>query len=425
MKKPLRNILAGVMCSAPILGAGSAFGKAGDLDTTFGNGGVSVISFASGGFVIPDAIQLQSDGKILVLLQDGNVGHGVLRFTTSGVPDTTFGSNGAAGLSPSFGASLALQPNGQIVIAGLVTSGNGSALGVERLNTNGSLDTAFGSNGLATASLGGRGTGVGEVVLVQPNGFILVCAQLEPTGRRQPFQTILARFNSVGVLDPSFGTQGTAVATGSGGCTALAQLSNGDYLVVDAQAFAEFTASGSVASTITTGTLAASNGSQEPSTPSVFQPNGDYLFGTELFVGEESRGHNSSAEVLRFTEIGAADTSFANPAFHYIGTGGSGIEAVVNGLAVQSNGDIVVVGNQTTFAQSGTTIINGLARLTPNGNLDPAFGNGGTIVNSVPAGTDELFGVVIQANGNIITVGTASVNGGFDNELTLARYLGN
>ena len=131
---------------------------------------MSVISFASGGFVIPDAIQLQSDGKILVLLQDGNVGHGVLRFTTSGVPDTTFGSNGAVGLSPSFGASLALQPNGQIVIAGLVTSGKGSALGVERLNTNGSLDTTFGSNGLATASLGGRGTGVGEVVLVQPNG---------------------------------------------------------------------------------------------------------------------------------------------------------------------------------------------------------------------------------------------------------------
>jgi uncharacterized delta-60 repeat protein len=311
------------------------------------------------------------------------------------------------------------------VIAGVVTSNSGSALGVERLNTNGSLDTSFGSNGLATASLGGRGTGVGEVVLVQPNGFILVGVQLEPTGRRQPFQTMLARFNSVGALDPAFGTQGIAVATGSEGCTALAQLSNGDYLVVDAQAVAEFTASGSVASTITPGTLIASNGSSEPSTPSVFQPNGDYLFGTELFVGEESRGHNSSAEVLRFTETGAADASFANPAFHYSGTGGFGIEALVNGLAVQSNGDIVVVGNQLTFAQSGTTTVNGLARLTPNGNLDPTFGNGGTVVNSVPAGTDELSGVVIQTNGNIITVGTASVNGGFDNELTLARYLGN
>jgi hypothetical protein len=125
--------------------------------------------------------------------------------------------------------------------------------------------------------------------------------------------------------------------------------------------------------------------------------------------------------VLRFTETGAADASFANPAFHYSGTSGSGIEAVVNGLAVQSNGNIVVVGNQTTFAESGKTTVNDLARLTPNGNFDPTFGTGGTVVNSVPAGTDGLDGAVIQADGNIITVGTAS------NliELTLARYLGN
>jgi hypothetical protein len=151
---------------------------------------------------------------------------------------------------------------------------------------------------LATASLVCRGTGVGEVVLVQPNG--------------QPFQTMLARFTFDGVLDTTFGTQGIAVATGSGGCTALAQLSNGNFLVGDAQAVAEFTASGSVASTITPGTIFASNGI-EPSTPSVFQPNGDYLFGTELFVGEESRVHNSSAEVLRFTETGAADASPRQP----------------------------------------------------------------------------------------------------------------
>jgi Domain of unknown function (DUF5122) beta-propeller len=112
---------------------------------------------------------------------------------------------------------------------------------------------------------------------------------------------------------------------------------------------------------------------------------------------------------------------FKGHSFHYIGTGGSGIEAIVRGVSVQSNGDIVVVGNQTTSAQSGTTIVNGLARLTPNGNLDPTFGTEGTVVNSVPAGTDGLDGAVIQADGNIITVGTAS------NliELTLARYLGN
>ena len=86
---------------------------------------------------------------------------------------------------------------------------------------------------------------------MQPNGFILVGVQLEPTALRQPSQTMLARFTFDGVLDTTFGTQGIAVATGSGGCTALAQLSNGGYPVVNAQGVVEFTASGSVASTVT------------------------------------------------------------------------------------------------------------------------------------------------------------------------------
>ena len=152
----------------------------------------------------------------------------------------------------------------------------------------------------------------------------------------------------------------------------------------------------------------------------MFETNGDYLFGTELFIGQESRGHNSSAEVLRFTETGTAGPTFANPTFHYTGTGGSGIEALVHGLAVESDGDIVVVGNQVTFAQSGTVTVNGLARLTPSGTLDATSGNGGTVVNSVSAGTQELSGVIIQpTDDNIVVVEVANNT----TELTISRYL--
>jgi uncharacterized delta-60 repeat protein len=400
-----------------------AFGGAGSLDPTFGKGGVTVTSFASSGFVITDSVQLQSDGKILVLVQAGNVSNEVLRYTTTGVLDTSFGSNGVAVLSPSVGGSMALEPNGQILIAGVVTnpSTGGPALGVERLNADGTQDTSFGSGGLARAGLGDRATGVGYVALVQPNGDILIGAQLEPTGRRQPFQTVLARFNSTGDLDTTFGNEGIAIATAVRGCTALALLSNGEILVVNAQAIAQFTASGSVKSTVTAGLIVASAGSSAPSTPSIFAANGDYLFGGELFTGEESRGHNAAAQVLRFTGTGTTDPAFANPTFHYTGAGGSGIEALVHGVAVQSNEDIVVVGNQITLTQSGTVTVNGLARLTPRGDLDPTFGKGGTVVNTVPAGTQELSGVVIQpTDDNIVTVGIANN----DTALTLSRYLG-
>jgi hypothetical protein len=122
--------------------------------------------------------------------------------------------------------------------------------------------------------------------------------------------------------------------------------------------------------------------------------------------------------VLRFTEIRSPDQTFANLTFHFVGTGGSGIAAIANGLAVQANGDIVVAGNQVTLSQSGSSEVNGLARFTSSGLLAPFFGMGGIVVNSVPG--EQLNLVAIQQpNGNIITVGLE------DNETALAisRYL--
>jgi uncharacterized delta-60 repeat protein len=424
MKKFTRWLLPGLLFFDALVGAKSALATAGNLDPTFGNGGV-IVTRSSTGFTVAYALKLQSDGKILVLAQAGDLTTEVLRYTSAGMLDKSFGSNGVAALptafSPLFG-NMTIQANGQIVVAGEVSASvtDAAAFGVERLNADGTADTAFGSDGLAIASIGFPGTQA--VLLIQPDGDLLLGAQLEPLGRHQPFRTALARFTSAGDLDTTFGNQGTVSVPAVGGCSALALLSSDEILVVNAQDIAQFTPDGSLESTVTGGTVVASAGSNSPSTPSIFQENGDYLLGSELFTGEESRAHNAAAEVLRFTETGAADTTFANPTFHYIGTGGSGIEALVNALAVQSDGDIVVVGNQIRFAQSGDVTVNGLARLTPNGELDPTFGNGGTVVNSVPAGTVELNGVVIQpADDKIITVGIADNNN--NNELTLSRYL--
>jgi uncharacterized delta-60 repeat protein len=205
-----------------------------------------------------------------------------------------------------------------------------------------------------------------------------------------------------------------------GGCSALALLSTGEILVVNAKNIAQFTPTGSLESTVTGGTIVASAGSQNPSIASAFQPNGDYLLANALFVGLESRAHNAAAQVLRFTSTGSEDSTFANPNFRFVGTGGSGIEAIPNGIAVQANGDIVVVGLQSTPNSSGTVTVNGLTRLTPSGSLDSTFGTGGTVTNSIPAGTEGLQGVVIQpADGKIVTVGTANNQ----TELTISRYL--
>jgi uncharacterized delta-60 repeat protein len=316
------------------------------------------------------------------------------------------------------GGNMALAEDGQIVIGAIVTdpSNSETALEVERLNSNGSRDSSFGNGGLALADVGNRFP-VFYVVLAQPDGDILMCSSLEPTGRRQPFQTALVRFDSTGELDTSFGNQGVTIATAVNGCSALALLSNGEILVVNGQAVAQFTSTGSLKSRVTGGAIVVSNEGSDPGAPSIIQTNGDYLLGRDVFTGEESRGHNSAVQVLSFTETGSLDPTFKNPPFHYVGTGGSGIEALIDGLAVQSNEDVVVVGNQLTFTQSGTLSVSGLARLTPSGELDPTFGSGGIVVNSVPGGLDVV--AVQPADNKIVAVGIANNN----TELTISRYL--
>ena len=434
MKILTRPLLFSLLVSGLAVGleTAQAANTAGTLDMTFGMNGVAVttltnVSEGSSG-IFPYSVELQSDGKILVLVDvEGTNSAGVffttdvLRYTSAGALDTSFGNKGIVVLPTTVMAmaSMAVQSNGQIVVAGL-SGFDGATIEVQRLNTNGTIDKTFGTDGLAVANAN-RGTGPQLVVLIESNGDILTVAQLEPTGRRQPFQTFLARFTSNGELDTTFGTQGTTIATAVGGCTALAELSTGEILVVNTPAVAQFTAKGTLESTVTGGTVITSAATQDSGAPTVFQANGDYLFADQVFVGEESRGHNSFVQVFRFTSTGAADSTFPNPSFHYEGTGGSGIEAIPNGIAVAPDGDIVIVGSQVTDHQSGPTTVNGLARLSPSGTLDSTFGNGGTVTNTVPAGTDGLDGVIIQpTDSKIVTVGVANN----DTALSVSRYLG-
>ena len=312
-----RFLLPGMLAIGQLIGMETAHGAAGNLDPAFGTGGVAITNL---GVSVVNSIELQSTGEILVLVA-ATASNEVLRYTTAGELDTTFGNSGAA---ITIGGSMSIAADDQIVVAGIVTDPNNSqtALEVERLNANGSIDTTFGNNGLALADLGTRSP-FNDVVLVEPDGSVLACASLFPAGRRQPSQIALAHFTSSGTLDTTFGRGGSGIANPPGACSALALLSNGNILVVAGQAVAEYTSKGSVLPTINAATIVASEGGSAPASASnVFQPDdGDYLYAFDLFVGEESRGHNSSVEVQRFTETGRPDTTFANPSFHFIPPG--------------------------------------------------------------------------------------------------------
>src|SRR5207249_432117 len=138
----------------------------GTLDTTFGAGGIVKTFFGDGvsGSTNAEArgVALQSDGKIVA---GGNASVGgplprlaLARYETDGGLDPTVGSAGmttsSVGASGATAWAIALQPDGKIVTAGSVVLRGRTRFMVARYTGDGSLDTSFGTGGIAMPDLG-------------------------------------------------------------------------------------------------------------------------------------------------------------------------------------------------------------------------------------------------------------------------------
>jgi uncharacterized delta-60 repeat protein len=289
-----------------------------------------------------------------------------------------------------------LEPNGKILVAGTV-SGTGN-FGLAQLTANGVLDTTFGTEGVATAV---TGADFPSAFLLQPNGQILM-GGFKDGGRHSPGSLSLVRFNSNGALDSTFGTAGISLVTPAPilGPEALALLSNGDYLAVGengggrAGTVVELSSTGVLLSGVTAGTLTASSplAGLEPF-PTIFESNGDYLVAQPHCEGGSDCGP-TNVKVSRFTETGTLDTTFSSTPF------GFGFRTETpEALAVQSNGQVVV---GALLSNVSGTISGGIARLDTNGELDTTFGSGGTLTvdnNNVTALLIDTNGDILAIEG--------------------------
>jgi len=400
----LPSLLALSLASA----ATPANAAAGSLDPTFGKGG---IARASIGF--PVAALLQPDGKIVVLTLDDRVA----RFRSNGSLDTSFGQGGS--VATSFATSpvaMALQSDGKIVLAGRINNTTENVFALARLNANGSVDTAFGTGGTVTTDMGFPGTTEG--VVIQPDGKILLGGTVLGTDETLPNNVALVRYNPDGSLDDTFGNSG-GFANGPGevevvsiqGLTTLAVLSDGDILVLNFGAIAQFSPTGSLRSTVTSGTIVATSRGENP----IFQPDSAFIVSNGILVGTP-RNRDLDTQVARFTATGQLDPTFKTTVFDIIGEGGSANTDFLSAVALQSDGKVVLAG---THSHAFTNASNALVRLNSNGSFDTSFGANGIVTNKLPAGTDGLDLVLIQTDGKILTLGTAN---NFAN-LVLERYL--
>jgi len=198
----------------------------GSLDTSFGNGGrvITNLNIGANYTVFNEHVGavLQSDGKILLsgfsyTYASGTTGPValaalVLRYNSDGSLDTSFGNGIQPGVSvistpgeQTYAHSIALQPNGQIVLTGgsAPSSTTVPTLDLWRLDTNGTLlnttKTSFTSS----------------INYFQTSSSDLSQLAIQADGRIVVKNRSLIRFNSDFTLDTSFGTNGSVAVSGN------------------------------------------------------------------------------------------------------------------------------------------------------------------------------------------------------------------
>ena len=165
-----------------LLGATFTFAAPGDLDTGFGSGGKVNTPFGSS-TDSASAVAIQSDGKIVVAgssFNGANFDFALARYNTDGSLDASFGTNGKVTTDFSNrddnAYAVAVQSNGKIVAVGRGSNGSNYDFALARYNTDGMLDASFGTGGKVMTPIG-SGDDIARAVAVQSDGRIVAAGR--------------------------------------------------------------------------------------------------------------------------------------------------------------------------------------------------------------------------------------------------------
>ncbi|MDQ3473914.1 MAG: DUF4214 domain-containing protein [Acidobacteriota bacterium] len=391
----------------------------GDLDPSFGNGGIVISPFTPLSDKIT-SIQVQPDGKIIVSGYsydrdfDGDevaVSGFIARYNSSGTLDASFGSNGKIIIGNYYeyvGGKTILQPDGKIVSIGQrVTLNSAGTLIVAtdftvfRYNANGTPDDSFGTGGKVFTSI--QPHNYAYDVVLQPDGKIVLMGDVYDS-TKQGGKFGIVRYNADGSLDNSFGTGGKVVTDTFFSWMLLRP--DGKIVLGGGLGLVRYNPDGSLDSGFGT------NGKVIRELPSsgihsVLQPDGKIVV------------TNYGNEITRFNENGSVDTSFAD-------NGIFRTESVYfvnnpNSIALQPDGKIIAFGSARIGASgSGFAAL----RLNPNGSPDTSFGTNGRLIT--PVGTKGVsygLAVALQPDGKILGGGVTDASDGIS-DAAIVRYLG-
>jgi uncharacterized delta-60 repeat protein len=383
----------------------------GALDNTFDVDGKLTTDF--GGTESGEAVAVQSDGRIVVVGASGS-SFAIARYNADGSADTTFDTDGKATTaigSLAHATSVAIQNDGRIVVGGYAVVGSSVDFALARYNTDGSLDTNFSGDGLATVDFAGR-TDRAYSVAVQADGSV-VAAGLATTGPATTNEDFgLIRLDSGGNLDAGF--SGGKVTTNFGGADSVyALVLDGTKLVAAGGSAGNF----AVARYTSSGALDTSfNGTGRVTTTfaaGAAQAGGIAIDGSGNYVVAGGAGNDFG--VARYSSAGALDAGFGTLGKTTTDFAGDFDQA--KAVTVQANGGIVLAGSATVGGNASFAV----ARYESDGSLDTnGFGAGtGKVTTNFSAGDDSGNGMTTQAaDGKIIVAGTR----GSTDDFAVARY---
>lgn len=314
-------------------------------------------------------------------------------------------------------------------VAGLVGSGL-----VLRETSSGNLPVANGAFTFGTAVLTGLAYDVR--VQTQPTNPIQVCSVANGTGTMGTANVTNVAVTCVtpapnGSLDPAFGTGGKVasniafVAPTVAARMGMALQADGRILLVGALKLARFNSDGTADASFGVGGVATVpfNGSPNDFAQGVaVQSDGRIVVVGTLSVGGATAGKQDFA-LARFNANGTVDTGFGNGGV--VTTDFDGSQDVARRIAIQADGKLLVAGFSTIVRGAVAENQYALARYNADGSADVSFANGlGRTTTGFGGTINWAQGLTVQRNGRIVVAGRTAVDGGSDPRVGVARYLG-
>ena len=364
------RIVANLLFNADIIATYPVVLKAGDLDPGFGVNGKTITDF-NGASDIAQDLFVQADKKIVVAGTSNGIFE-LVRYNSNGSIDTSFGTNGKTStIVDSLKNPVTIQQSdGKFVVGGGLNApetGNPNSQGsvLARYNIDGSLDTSFGVNGIIITRKTGLDTTSIKDVTQQKDGKIIT------TG----IDLIISRASGVIKSFKSFITLNRYNIDGS----------------LDTSFGTNGTALDPNLNTYGIGVLV--------------QSSGKIVVVTNMATNSDA---GLGVSLTRYNSDGTLDGSFIAPST-------KGLKLVSNNNIVQNDDKIILTGS------SANDFL--VIRYNSDGTLDNSFGTNGKVTTDFNSGSDDAGSVIVQNDGKIIVSGTTT--NGSNNSFSLARYNSN